>query len=191
MEGSLAIAYLVALLVLLGAVGVLIVRQILKNRSLESVISRLQPKLQKGKGEPEEFYELGSVYLKKKLYAKAISEFNNALKASDAGIPQVSNAIGFAYFSQEQYDLAIKHYKEAIALAPDYVGALNNLGHAYERKKLIPQAISTYENVLELEPDNKTASRRLESLRKRVTAGASKDSKDKDSKDKDSKDKDE
>ncbi|AFY68567.1 Tetratricopeptide TPR_1 repeat-containing protein [Thalassoporum mexicanum PCC 7367] len=172
MEGSLAIAYLGALIVLLGAVGALIIRQILKNRSLESVITKLQPKLQKEKGAPEEHYELGSVYLRKKLYVKAISEFNKALKASESGIPQVNNAIGFAYFSQEQYDLAIKNYKEAIALDPEYVGAINNLGHAYERKKLIPQAIAAYEDALKLEPDNKTAKRRLDALVKRVSPGS-------------------
>jgi tetratricopeptide (TPR) repeat protein len=52
---------------------------------------------------------------------------------------EVHNAVGFAYFAQQQYDLAIKKYKQAIALQPEYVIAINNLGHVYEKKKLIPQ----------------------------------------------------
>lgn len=44
------------------------------------------------------------------------------------------NALGFAYFSQEQYDIAIRNYKEAIKLYPEYTIALNNLGNVYEKK---------------------------------------------------------
>ena len=76
--------------------------------------------------------------------------------------------MGYGYFAQEQYDLAIRNYKEALRLNPNYVTALNNLGHAYERKSLTAQALETYEQVLQSEPQNSTAKRRAESLRKRV-----------------------
>lgn len=168
MDGLLAIAYLSTLVGILGVMGWLILRQVIKNRNLEAVITDLQPKLQKEKGAPEEYYELGSVFLKKKLYAKAISEFQKAIKAGGENMAEIYNAIGFAYFAQEQYDLAIKHYKEAVELQPGYVFALNNLAHSYEKKKLIPQAIEVYEKVLAIAPNDDTAKRRLVSLRKRV-----------------------
>ncbi|OIP71871.1 MAG: hypothetical protein AUK48_11970 [Oscillatoriales cyanobacterium CG2_30_44_21] len=170
MDSTLAIAYLGALVVLLAGVSWLVVRQIMKARSLESVISDLQPKLQKEKGSPEDYYQLGSVYLRKKLFAQAIALFNKAIKEGGDNMPEVYNALGFSYFSQEQYDLAIKNYKEAIGLQVGYVTAINNLGHAYEKKKLLPQAIEMYEQVLKLEEKNETASRRLASLRKQVVA---------------------
>ena len=157
---------------LLAGVTWLVVRQILKARSLESVISDLQPKLQKEKGTPEDYYQLGSVYLRKKLYAQAIALFNKALKEGGDNVPEVYNALGFAYFSQEQYDLAIKNYKEAIALQDGYVTAINNLGHAYEKKKLLPQAIEMYEQVVKLDDKNENAKRRLTSLRKQIVPTA-------------------
>lgn len=169
MDSLLPIAYLSTLVAILGVIGWLILRQVLKNRSLEKTIMALQPKLQKEKGEPQEYYELGSVYLKKKLYVKAISEFQKALKSGDKPMPEVYNALGYAYFLQQQYDLAIKNYKEAIEIEPQYIFAINNLGHAYEKKKLIPQALETYEKVLAIAPDNNTAKRRAASLRKRTT----------------------
>ncbi|PZU98404.1 MAG: hypothetical protein DCE90_04630 [Pseudanabaena sp.] len=172
MDSTLAIAYLGALVVLLAGVSWLVVRQIMKARSLENVISELQPKLQKEKGSPEDYYQLGSVYLRKKLFAQAITLFNKAIKEGGDNMPEVYNALGFSYFSQEQYDLAIKNYKEAIALQDGYVTAINNLGHAYEKKKLLPQAIEMYEQVLKLEEKNETASRRLVSLRKQVVPSA-------------------
>jgi tetratricopeptide (TPR) repeat protein len=168
MDDTLAIAYLASLIAILLGVGWFVLRQILKSRSLEAVISKLQPKLQKEKGTSEEYYELGSVYLRKKLYVKALSEFQTAIKAGGENVPEIYNAMGYAYFSQKQYDLAIKHYKEALELNPDYVFALNNLGHVYEQKKLVPQAIEAYEKTLAIAPDNETAKRRVNSLRKRV-----------------------
>ena len=77
--------------------------------------------------------------------------------------------MGYVYFAQEQYDLAIRQYKEAIKLKPDYVSALNNLGHAYEKKKLNAQALEMYEATLKLAPNNPVAKRRAESLRRLVS----------------------
>jgi tetratricopeptide (TPR) repeat protein len=169
MEDFLAIAYLAALVALLGILVGLIVRQILKNRSMEMVITNLQPKLQTDKGEPQEHYELGSVYLRKKLYPKAISEFQRAIKAGGEGMAEIYNAIGFAYFAQKQYDLAIKNYKESLTLQPQYVVAWNNLGNVYESKKLIPQALEAYEQALTIDTSNEIAQRRAIALRKRIT----------------------
>jgi tetratricopeptide (TPR) repeat protein len=64
--------------------------------------------------------------------------------------------------------MAIRQYKEAIKFKPDYVTALNNLGHAYERKKLTSPALEMYEEALKYEPNNDTAKRRSESLRRRL-----------------------
>jgi tetratricopeptide (TPR) repeat protein len=166
MDSNLAIAYLGALVFILAGVIWLVIRQIIKARSLEKVISDLQPKLQKEKGTPEDYYQLGSVYLRKKLYAQAIALFNKALKEGGSNVPEVYNALGFSYFAQEQYDLAIKNYKEAISLQDGYITAINNLAHAYEKKRLIPQAIEMYEQVLTLDDKNEIAKRRLTSLRK-------------------------
>jgi tetratricopeptide (TPR) repeat protein len=64
--------------------------------------------------------------------------------------------------------MAIRQYKEAIKLEPEYVMAMNNLGHAYEQKKLMSQALGIYEQALELEPENETAKRRSLSLRRQL-----------------------
>ena len=168
MDTPLAFSYLLLLVGILTVVAVLIVRQVLKNRQLEKVISELQPKLQQKKGTANEHYELGSVYLKKKLYVSAIKELQQALKLAKEPIPEVLNALGYAYFAQEQYDLAIKHYKEAVEAKADYPIGWNNLAHAYEKKKLIPQAIEAYEQALAIDPKNQTANQRLTALKKRV-----------------------
>jgi tetratricopeptide (TPR) repeat protein len=175
MENPLPIIYLAVLLVLLAGAGLLVIRQVLKTRKVESTLSRLERKLKKDRGTVQEYYELGSIYADKKMFAQAIVLFQKALKGADAeeeNLAPVHNALGFAYFCQEQYDIAIREYKEAIKQDPGYVTALNNLGHAYERKKLTAQALQTYEEALKYDPNNATAKRRAESLRKRLVTSA-------------------
>lgn len=164
--------YLGLLVILLAVAAIFLFRQVFKTRRVESSFSRLQNKLTKEKGTAQEYYELGSIYLDKKLYSQSITLLQKALKAKDLegedNIALVYNALGYAYACQEQYDLAIRQYKEALEQLPDYVVALNNLGFAYEKKQLITQALEMYEKAFAVNPKNGTAKRRAESLRKRI-----------------------
>lgn len=171
MKENLPIIYISFLLVLLSGAGYFLFRQIWKTRRSESTFSQLQKKLKDQPGKPQEYYQLGSLYLDKKLFVQSVSLFQKALKFDDVEPENKAltyNALGYAYFAQEQYDLAIKNYKDALKLYPEYVVALNNLGNVYEKKQLIVQAVETYEKALKYEPDNQIAKRRAESLRKRL-----------------------
>jgi len=172
MDTKLLIIYISVLLTILGSSAWFIVRQIFKTRKLEMSLERLENKLTLEKGTAQEYYELGSIYVDKKLYSQAIVLFQKALKTKDLegeeDLAVLYNALGFAHFGQEQYDIAIRQYKEALKFQPEYVTSLNNLGHAYERKKLIAQALEMYEQALAYDPENATAKKRVDSLRKRL-----------------------
>ncbi len=174
MDNNLAVVYLSILVGLLAFTLVGVSRQIFKTRKLESSLSRLRKKLEKEKGTAQEYYELASIYSEKKLFSQAIALFQKAIKAAqeegEENVAPIYNGLGYVYFTQEQYDLAIRQYKEALKNKPDYVTGLNNLGHAYERKKLTAQALQTYEEALKFSPNNSTAKRRAESLRRLVSA---------------------
>jgi len=171
-EGMFPVVYLGLLVGLLSIASVFLLRQVLRTRRVETRLNRLQEQLKQGKGTAQEHYELGSILLDKRLYSQAIAQFQKALKSKDLEGPEnealVHNAMGYAYAAQEQFDLAIRNYKEALDKTPGYVTALNNLGFAYEKKQLVSQALETYETALKLEPKNNTAKRRAESLRKRL-----------------------
>lgn len=176
MELELPLVYLSVLIALLGGTSFFVIRQVIKTRNSEVKLVDLQAKLSKGKGDAYDHYQLGSILLDKKLFGQASKEFQKALKSKDLeeGEPKalVCNALGYAYAAQEQYDLAIRHYKEALKNKEDYVTALNNLGFAYERKQLTVPALQAYEQALELEPANTTAKKRAESMRKRLVPEA-------------------
>ncbi|MBE9203170.1 tetratricopeptide repeat protein [Synechocystis salina LEGE 06099] len=172
MTESLPIVYLSVLLVILGGLGVFVFSQVLKARRLENTFGKLQKKLQNSKGSAQEYYQLGSIYLDKKLYSQSINLFQKALKMGEDVEPEnqalIYNAMGYACFAQEQFDLAIRHYKDALKLYPDYVIALNNLANVYEKKQMVNKALETYEQTLAIEPNNKVAQRRANSLKKRL-----------------------
>ncbi len=171
---NLPIVYISALLAILVFAAIYILREVIKTRKQESTFSRLQNKLKKEKGTAEEYYQLGSLYLDKKLFVQSITLLQKALKA-DKNLPEenqalIHNAMGYAYFAQEQYDIAIRHYKDALKLYPEYVIALNNLGNVYEKKQMIVKAVETYKKVLQKDPENKVAKQRVESLEKRLVS---------------------
>ncbi|NMG21846.1 tetratricopeptide repeat protein [Brasilonema bromeliae] len=180
MDRNLATIYLSVLVGLLLIAVVSIFRQVFKSRRVEGSMSRLRKKLTKESGTTQEYYELASIYSEKKLFSQAVTLFQKALKAAEEDrvdgeeeqqeLAYIYNGLGYAYFAQEQYDIAIRQYKEALKIKPDYVVGLNNLGHAYERKKLNAQALQAYEEALKLQPTNTTAKRRSDSLRRLVSA---------------------
>jgi tetratricopeptide (TPR) repeat protein len=175
MDNSLGILYLSVLLGFLAVVAGFVIRQIVKTRQVENQLSKLQKKINSEKGSPLDYYELGSIYLDKKLYSQSIQMFQKALKfkdLEDENLALLYNALGFSYAALEQYDLAIRQYKQALKSQADYVVAWNNLGYSYERKSLTVQALEAYENALKYEPNNETAKTRSNSLRKRVAPSA-------------------
>ena len=115
MENSnLLLIYLGILLALLGVAAFFVVRQVIKTRRIETTLGRLQSQLGKEKGTAQEYYELGSLLLDKKLYTQAALYLQQALKQLDDGEIEnaavVYNALGYAYFAQDQYDLTgVRH----------------------------------------------------------------------------------
>ncbi len=178
MNENLPVIYISALLAVLVFAAIYILREVIRTRKQETTFSRLQSKLKNEKGTAEEYYELGSLYLDKKLFIQSLNLLKKALKA-DKELPAenqalIHNAMGYAYFAQEQYDIAIREYKEALKLYPEYVIALNNLGNVYEKKQMIVKAVETYREAIKYNPENDTAKQRLKSLEKRLVPSKSK-----------------
>ncbi len=177
MNENLPVIYISALLAILVLAAIYILREVIRTRKQETTFSRLQSKLKNEKGTAEEYYELGSLYLDKKLFVQSLNLLKKALKV-DKELPSenqalIHNAMGYAYFAQEQYDIAIREYKEALKLYPEYVIALNNLGNVYEKKQMIVKAVETYREATKYDSENDTAKQRLKSLEKRLVPSKS------------------
>tara|TARA_B100000795_G_C22709474_1_gene402941 strand:+ start:200 stop:730 length:531 start_codon:yes stop_codon:yes gene_type:complete len=172
MDNVVPLLYLSILLLSLVLISIFIGRQIIERKQIEDNLSVLQNKIRNNLANAEDYYELGSIYLSKKLFDQAILQFRYALqiwKNEDLeGISNLYNTIGFTYAETEQYDLAIYYYQEALKNDDNYTVALNNLGYAYEKQKMISEAITTYKKVITKEPNNETAVSRMQILKRRI-----------------------
>ena len=172
MDNVVPLLYLSILLISLVLISIFIGGQIIERKQIEDNLSVLQNKIRNNVANAEDYYELGSIYLSKKLFDQAILQFRYALqiwKNEDLeGISNLYNTIGFTYAETEQYDLAIYYYQEALKNDDNYTVALNNLGYAYEKQKMISEAITTYKKVITKEPNNETAVSRMQILKRRI-----------------------
>nr|BDA97863.1 photosystem I assembly protein Ycf37 [Chroomonas collegionis] len=172
MENILPLIYLLILLSLLGSLAFFLGQEIIKKRAIESKLYNLQKKVREDQATYQDYYLLGTLYLSKKLFDQAIVQFRYSLKLWDStdneGLANLYNTIGFTYFESEQYDLAIYYYKEAIKKFKTYTTAWNNLGYAYEKKKMNSEALNVYEKVLDYDSENEIALSQMQLLRRKV-----------------------
>jgi tetratricopeptide (TPR) repeat protein len=168
-------AYLLGLIALLAVVAVVVGRQILRVRRDELAMARLG-----GNGSASEapldastLYELASVQLRKRLYPQAQGNLKKALKLAEGeNVPAearalMENALGFTLAAQNNSTGAVRHYRAALRAKPDYPVALNNLAFALEKQSKPEEARALYQQVLQLDPSNRTARKRLSLLDRR------------------------
>ena len=160
--------YLTGLCLLLVIIAFLVGRQLYKVRKDEMKLIKLEKEDSKTNEDSAKMYELASVQLKKRLYPQATTTLKQALKKLD-GEPQeakalIENALGFALAAQNDFKSAVIHYKKALIAKSEYPVALNNLGFAYQRLLKEDEAYKNYQEVLKLDPNNKTAISQIKRL---------------------------
>ncbi|KAF8073104.1 PI4KG4 [Scenedesmus sp. PABB004] len=171
LETPIQLIYLTALLGFLSVGAYLVARQVLIRRELDEAAKALGERIRTGEATCEDYYELGVILTRKKLFTQATKNLEKAKKSWDgeeSDLAQVHNALGFCYFSMEKTDMAIAEYKRAVELQQGYVTAWNNLGDAYERSKDWRNAMAAYQEALAYAPNNKIAMQRGEFCKQRV-----------------------
>ncbi|CAL8470599.1 g10141 [Coccomyxa elongata] len=171
LEAPVQLLYLISLLGFVVVGAYLVVRQVLVRRELEEAAKVLGERIRTNDATCEDFFELGVILLRKKLYTQATKNLEKASRIWDGEpeeLAQVHNALGFAYFNMQRTELAVKNYRKAVELQPGYVTAWNNLGDAHEKAKDWEEALKAYEEALSYSPANKVAKSRVDTLRSKV-----------------------
>ena len=171
LEGGIQAFYLGTLLAILGGAGFIVVRQVLIRRELDDQAKKMGERIRAGNASAEDYFEMGSILLRKKVFTQAVRNLQAAeanWDGDEQDLALVHNALGFGYSNTDKIDDAIAEFKKSVALQPGYVTAWNNLGEAYEKKKELKEAIKCYEESLVLSPNNPTASERLEEITLRL-----------------------
>nr|YP_010032296.1 Ycf37 [Schizocladia ischiensis]QOW07503.1 Ycf37 [Schizocladia ischiensis] len=162
--------YSTLLFISLSVFCVYTIEQIRRIQKLEKRISHLSEKIYNDDSLYEDYYRLGQIYVRKKIYEKAILLFRQALFNWDMndriGLGSLYNTIGFTYFNLKDYEYALYYYHIAIKLMPDYILALTNLAFTYEKLKNFYTAKKFYQITLTYDPLNRLALSRLNYLDK-------------------------
>jgi Flp pilus assembly protein TadD/peroxiredoxin len=117
--------------------------------------------------EPEAYYNLGTLFLRKNAFADARKYLEQALKLR-ADYTEAWNNLGMIAAQENQPEEAIRNFKQSLLLRPDYVIALLNLGNFYRRQEAYGEADKLLNRALELEPDNSEANYSVGMLYARV-----------------------
>ncbi|XP_030545946.2 tetratricopeptide repeat domain-containing protein PYG7, chloroplastic [Rhodamnia argentea] len=171
-ELGIQLSYLLLLLALLGVGSFFVIRQVLVRRELDLSAKELQEQVRSGDASATEFFELGAVMLRRKVYPAATKYLLQAIEkwdGDDQDLAQVYNALGVSYVRDGKLEKGITQFETAVKLQPGYVTAWNNLGDAYEKKKDLKSALKAFEEVLLFDPNNKIARPRRDALKERVT----------------------
>jgi Flp pilus assembly protein TadD len=75
-------------------------------------------------------FDLGAKAVKSKNWDEAVKRLSSAARAEPANA-DVQNLLGYAYRNQRKFELAFKHYGEALRLDPKHKGAHEYIGEAY------------------------------------------------------------
>lgn len=113
---------------------------------------------------PEAATNLGIVYLKQGKLAKAITQFEEAIKMDDK-FPGSHYNYGNALIINGFYEKAKAHLKKAILLNPDFTEAYYVLGKAHQKLNEFDEATKAYKMALEKDKNYILAKNALEELK--------------------------
>jgi Flp pilus assembly protein TadD/peroxiredoxin len=106
--------------------------------------------------DPEAYYNLGTLYLRKNQPADAQNYLEQTVKLRP-DYPEAWNNLGMIAVQQNQPEAATGNFKQSLKLRPNYTVALLNLGNLYRRQGNNSQAANLLTKALALEPENPEA----------------------------------
>ena len=103
--------------------------------------------------EPEAYYNLGTLYLRKNALPDARRYLQQAVELRPE-YPEAWNNLGMVAGQEGQMDEAIHNFQQALSEKPNYAIALLNLGNLYRRQGALEEAERLLSRAHDLEPDN-------------------------------------
>ncbi|HEV8112725.1 MAG TPA: tetratricopeptide repeat protein [Planctomycetota bacterium] len=140
----------------------------LAERSLASARRALELAKERNIETPEYHLNLGSALGNARHPNEALAEFQYYVRARpDAYLGH--SVLGLALLQSQRHEEAARELERAVELEPAALNAWGNLGIAYEALNDREKAIQCYQRVLALAPGHPGATRRLVSLRSKIS----------------------
>lgn len=120
---------------------------------------------------PAIFYNLGVVYTFLKREAEAMLQYEKTLQLNPYYVQAWYNMGQICLLKLRDYSRALNCFDRALALRPDYIGAVHQRGVAWELLGDNDKALQCWEKALELDPNNEPAKGNIERVRDAVSRG--------------------
>ncbi len=110
--------------------------------------------------EPEAYYNLGTLYLRKNDFDQARQYLEQTVKLRPTHA-EAWNNLGMLAAQTGQFEEAARDFRQSLSIKPNYATALLNLGNLYRREGNFSEAEELLGRAVELEPDNPEANYNL------------------------------
>ncbi len=120
---------------------------------LEQAAESFQQVIAAKPDDPEGYYNLGTLNLRKNDFKQARQYLQQTLKLRP-DYPEAWNNLGMMAAQEGHPDEAIQSFQQSLLLRPTYAIALLNLGNVYRRQGVFEKALDCLNRALALEPDN-------------------------------------
>jgi Flp pilus assembly protein TadD len=120
---------------------------------LDQAASSFQQVIAAKPQDPEAYYNLGTLYLRKNALPDARRYLEQTVKLRP-DYPEAWNNLGMIAGQEGQADEAIRNFQQSLSLRPGYVTAMLNLGNLYRREGAVDEAEKLLNRALEMEPEN-------------------------------------
>lgn len=139
-------------------------RALLKKNEPEKAFVELKTVLRLNPNEPWAYMCLGNIYLRFGCMDEAISCLKKAVGLNQAYLTN----LGIAYLKNGMREKAMECFKKAVALKWDNELTYTYMGIACERNGEMDKAAAMYRKALEIDPDYKDASMKLQTIMDRI-----------------------
>jgi Flp pilus assembly protein TadD/peroxiredoxin len=120
---------------------------------LEQAAESFQQVIAAKPDDPEGYYNLGTLSLRRNDFKQARQYLQQTLKLRP-NYPEAWNNLGMMAAQEGHPDQAIQNFQQSLLLRPTYAIALLNLGNVYRREGAFEKAQDCLNRALEIEPDN-------------------------------------
>lgn len=148
--------YLILMCSILSVFFCFIFFQVFQSVKLELFFYQLKSKEEKLYS-VDELFDALKILIEKRLWFKAVKLIESVTNVPVDKMHQYFNALGFIYYSMNQYDLARLYYLKALDVKHNYIIALQNLAKVYEKNKNYALVLSVYKSILKYDSTNKIA----------------------------------
>ena len=120
---------------------------------LEQAAESFQQVITAKPDDPEGYYNLGTLNLRKNDFKQARQYLQQTLKLRP-DYPEAWNNLGMMAAQEGHPEEAIQNFQQSLLLRPTYAIALLNLGNVYRRQGAFEKALDCLNRALAIEPDN-------------------------------------